>query len=117
MDQAQATVRAGMAVVRCARRRRTSLSVTGMRPLPGLWGGRRRDAQVGVRQHGEGDVPVPGVVAADLILVKAGLVLGGLVALLDGPAGPGARRGTGRRIESRASAPPMLCQRLLPGVP
>ena len=29
-------------------------------------------------------MPVPGVVAADLVLVEAGLVLGGLEALLDG---------------------------------
>jgi hypothetical protein len=28
-----------------------------------------------VRQHGEGDVPVPGVVAADLVVVEAGFVL------------------------------------------
>jgi hypothetical protein len=36
-----------------------------------------------VREHGEGGVPVPGVVAADLVLVEAGLVLRGLEALLD----------------------------------
>ena len=42
-----------------------------------------------MREHGEGDVAVPGVVAADLVVVEAGLVLGGLEALLDGPAGPG----------------------------
>ena len=40
-------------------------------------------------QHGEGDVPVPGVVAADLVLVEADLVLGGLEAFLDRPAGAG----------------------------
>ena len=34
-------------------------------------------------------MPVPGVVAADLVVVEAGLVLGGLEALLDRPAGPG----------------------------
>ena len=33
---------AGVAVIRCARRRRTSASVTGMRPLPGLLGRSRR---------------------------------------------------------------------------
>jgi hypothetical protein len=49
-----------------------------MRPLPGLWGGRRGDGQVGVREHGQGGVPVPGVVAADLVVVQAGLGLGGL---------------------------------------
>ena len=42
-----------------------------------FWGGRRGDGQVVVRQHGQGDVPVPGVVAADLVLVQAGLGLRG----------------------------------------
>jgi hypothetical protein len=37
-----------------------------------------------VRQHGEGDVPVPGVVTADLAVVEPGLVLGCLEALFDG---------------------------------
>jgi hypothetical protein len=54
------------------------------RPIPGsLWGGRRRDGKAGVRQHGKGDVPVPGVVAADLVPVEAGLVIGRLEVLLD----------------------------------
>ena len=34
-------------------------------------------------------MPVPGVVAADLVVVQAGLVLGGLEAFLDRPPGPG----------------------------
>jgi hypothetical protein len=72
---------AGWVVIRCARRRRTSPGVKLMRPLPGLWGGRRRDREVGVGEHGQGDVPVPGVVAADLIVVQSGLGLGGLEAL------------------------------------
>jgi hypothetical protein len=38
-----------------------------------------------VRQHDQGDVPVPGVVAADLVLVEAGLVLRALEALLNRP--------------------------------
>jgi hypothetical protein len=42
-----------------------------------------------VGEQGEGDVPVPGVVAADLVLVETDLVLGGLKAFLDGPAGSG----------------------------
>jgi hypothetical protein len=42
-----------------------------------------------VREQGEGGVAVPGVVAADLVVVEAGLVLGALEAFLDGPAGPG----------------------------
>jgi hypothetical protein len=29
-----------------------------------------------VGEHGQGDVPVPGPVAADLVVVQAGLVLG-----------------------------------------
>jgi len=35
-----------------------------------------------VRQLGQRDVPVPGVVTADLVLVQPGLGLGGLEALL-----------------------------------
>ena len=42
-----------------------------------------------MREDGEGGVAVPGVVAADLVVVEAGLILRGLEALLDGPAGPG----------------------------
>ena len=40
-------------------------------------------------QHGEGHVSIPGVEAADLVLVEADLALGGLESLLDGPAGTG----------------------------
>lgn len=47
------------------------------------------DGQEGVGEHREGDVSVPGVVPADLVLVQADLALGGLEGLLDGPAGPG----------------------------
>ena len=36
-------------------------------------------------QHGQRDVPVPGVVAADLVLVEAGFGLGGLEAFLNRP--------------------------------
>ena len=42
-------------------------------------------------EHGEGDVAVPGVVAADLVVVEAGFVFGGLEAFLDGRAEPGGR--------------------------
>ena len=42
-------------------------------------------------EHGEGDVAVPGVVAADLVVVEAGFVFGGLEVLLDGRAEPGGR--------------------------
>ena len=34
------------------------------------------DGQEGVGEHREGDMAVPGAVAADLIMVQAGLVLG-----------------------------------------
>lgn len=54
-----------------------------MRPLPGLWGYRGSDGEVGVSEHREGDVPVPGVVAADLVVVEPDLGLGGLEAVLD----------------------------------
>lgn len=42
-----------------------------------------------MREHGEGDAPVPAHVAADFVLVQAALVLRGLEALLDRPARPG----------------------------
>ena len=48
------------------------------------------DLKEGKREHGQCGVPVPGVVAADLVVVQAGLVLGGLEAFLDRP--PCARR-------------------------
>jgi hypothetical protein len=47
------------------------------------------DLKEGKREHGQGGLPVPGVVAADLIVVQAGLVLGGLEAFLDRPPGAG----------------------------
>ena len=39
-------------------------------------GGVRGDGEERVREHGQGNVPVPGAVAADLVVVKADLVLG-----------------------------------------
>jgi hypothetical protein len=42
-----------------------------------------------VGEHGQGGVPVPGVVAADLVVVEPGFGLGGLEAVLDRPAGSG----------------------------
>jgi hypothetical protein len=42
---------------------------------------------VGVGDHGQGDVAVPGDVRADLAVIQPDLVLGGLEALLDAPAG------------------------------
>ena len=43
----------------------------------------------GVGEHGEGDVPVPAGVTADLVLVEAALVLRGLEAFFDLPAASG----------------------------
>ena len=51
--------------------------MAGMRsPLPGPAGRRRCDAQAGVRQHSQRDVPVPGVVAAEPVLIEAGFRFG-----------------------------------------
>jgi hypothetical protein len=41
------------------------------------------------REHRQGDVAVPGVVFADLVVVQAGLVLGGLEGFLDAPPASG----------------------------
>ena len=49
-------------------------------------GGGCGDGEPGVGEHGEGDVAVPGMPEADLVVVEADLVLGRLEALLDGPA-------------------------------
>lgn len=58
-------------------------------PLCGGRSGRRvgQERQVNVGDHDQGDVPVPGDVLTDLVMVEPGLVLGGLEALLDAPAG------------------------------
>lgn len=40
-------------------------------------------------EHGEGDVAVPGVVTANLVVVEPDLGSRGLEAVLDGPAGAG----------------------------
>ena len=47
------------------------------------------EREVGVCDHREGDVPIPGQMLADLVVVQADLVLGGLEALLDAPSGSG----------------------------
>ena len=46
-------------------------------------------AQVGVGEHRQGDMPVPGGVVADLVGGQPGLGLGRLKALLDAPATAG----------------------------
>lgn len=52
----------------------------------GFWGG---DGEEGMGEHGQGDVPVPGMPFADPVVVQAALVLGGLEAFLDRPPGAG----------------------------
>src|SRR6478735_3271274 len=80
--------------------RRGALSPVGLSDM--LWWGMRScfrsapfsgfvcgDGQEGVGEHGQGDVPVPGVVFADLVFVEPDLVLTGAEAFLDWPAGAG----------------------------
>jgi hypothetical protein len=79
--------------MRVLSRRRSSGTVSAMScsfrlqspPFRGGAGG----GQMGVVEHRQGDVPVPGGVVTDLIGGQPGLVLGGLEALLDGPPGAG----------------------------
>ena len=47
------------------------------------------DGEEGGGEHGQGDVAVPGVVFADLVVVQSGLVFGELEGFLHGPAGSG----------------------------
>jgi hypothetical protein len=42
-----------------------------------------------VGEHREGDVPVPGVVAADLVVIEPDFGFGGLETFFDRPAGAG----------------------------
>jgi transposase len=65
-------------------------------------GADRRQERLG-DQH-QGHVPIPGVPAADLVVVQANLVLGGLEALLDRPADPGHPDQLGQRGPRRAKA-------------
>src|SRR5512135_3677495 len=81
--------------MRVLSRRRSSGTVSAMSwsvpaPVPPFprWRGWRTE-QIGVGQHRQGDVPVPGGVVAHLVGGEPGLVLGGLKALLDGPAAAG----------------------------
>jgi hypothetical protein len=50
---------------------------------------RGEEGQVGMGDHREGDVPIPGGVLTDLVVVEADLVLGRLEHLLNAP--PGSR--------------------------
>jgi hypothetical protein len=63
------------------------------------------DLKEGKREHGQCGVPVPGVVAADLVVVQAGLVLGGLEAFLDRPPGVGHPHELSQRGAARALGP------------
>lgn len=56
-------------------------------PCVGLAG--LQDGEAGVGGHGEGDVAVPAGISADLVVVQAAFLLGGLEAFLDRP--PAAR--------------------------
>lgn len=47
------------------------------------------DGEEGLRQERQGDVPVPAIPAAHLVVGQAGLAFGDLEAFLDRPAGPG----------------------------
>lgn len=58
-----------------------------MRPLPILLGKQRRHREVSMGEHREGDVPIPTVVAADLVLIEPDLGFRGLEAVLDRPSG------------------------------
>jgi hypothetical protein len=55
------------------------------------------DREDGSGEHDEGDPPVPGCPAADLVLVQAGQALADLEVLLDGPAEPVIARSIIRR--------------------
>ena len=95
-------------VIRCVKRLAISLRVRGICPsgsgLRVVFGG-GGDGEEGGGEHGEGDPPVPGGPAADLVLVQAGQALAGLEVLLDGPAQPGDldQRGQGDRLRARSS--------------
>ena len=80
---------------RCQSRRRSSGTVSGSRSAARSSVGSSPDddlaerGEVGVGQHGQGDVAVPAGPGADLVLVEADLALGGLEAGLDRPARAG----------------------------
>jgi hypothetical protein len=86
-----------------ASRRLISLTVSGISPSwSPLWCALYRlcgadDGQERGGGHGQGDLGVPGVVAADLVLVEADLVLRRLEALLDRPP----RAAVATRVRSR----------------
>src|ERR1017187_1324102 len=72
-----------------------------------LFGFAGQDGQERMGEHGQGDMPVPGVVEADLVMVKAGLAFPCLEAFLDGPAGAG---DADELAEVFAARVPALCK-------
>src|SRR5271170_2638295 len=83
--------------------------VAGQRDLPGRVRGTEgfecgSDGEDGGGEHGEGDPPVPGGPAADLVLVQPGDALAGLEVFLDGPAEPGDADQGGQRDRVRSVA-------------
>jgi len=96
MDQwSTASGLAGRSQTRRQSRRLTSGTVIGSKSAARSWlssppdGGAAQHGEVGVRQQGEGDVPVPAGPGAHLVLVEADLALGVFEAVLDDPAGAG----------------------------
>src|ERR1019366_1350397 len=86
------------------------------RPAAGVPAGRRRrgrggahgagsDGEKSMGEHGQRDVPVPGLVEPDLVVVQAGLVLGLGEAVLDVPPGPGHGDELRQRDRARRVAP------------
>ena len=77
---------------RCQSSRRTSGTVSGSNPAACTTGAfspdgvLAHDGEIGMRQHGQRDVPVPARPGAHLVLVQSGLALGLLKAALDPPA-------------------------------
>jgi hypothetical protein len=64
----------------------------------GYPGGMGDDGEERVGEHGQGDVPVPGAVAADLVVVQAGLVLRFREAVLHSPRAPAIAASSARII-------------------
>jgi hypothetical protein len=73
---------------------RISLMVSGISPdsdsfSAPFFRGVSGDDEEGRGGHGQGDVPIPCFVSADLVMVEPGFVFGGLEAFLDGPSASG----------------------------
>ena len=68
----------------------------GFRWARGGPGGAGGDGQERVGEHRQGDVPVPGAVLADLVVVQAGLILGLGEAVLNSHLAPATAASSGR---------------------